>query len=322
MSEEFGTWLTAVRVGRLPPVLRAIRSHPPPGVAEERGAHVAWAKCGGPRDEVHRLLDVARSAGLIADRDGRLRLTKLGLQIATQDHQRGGVMIARTLIQGGFLAGQVRLLLESSSSGEGEIVCPRDVALNLAPQLVGLLRRFPAVALDDALHIPAKVAEDLLTDVWALVPLRRPLPDVRKQVGDRGEAFSYQWQRTRASDASKVRWVAQDDETLGYDLEDLSERPSQKIEVKASRGAATRFFLSAHEFDVALAQEGRYEVHFWGEIDLNRPAGDEYEALISRGFPRVFSHFVAAVESGRLTMKPSEFIVTEPELKAEPPPLS
>jgi hypothetical protein len=269
-------------------------------------------KCGGPRDDVDDLLNVTIAADLVDIRDGRVRLTKAGQRIATQDRQQGGALLARSLIKGGFFAEQARLLLEVSTVSDDHLECRREHCHTLVPQLVGLLRCFPDVAFEDALRVPAALATELLTDVWALVPVRSPVPDARKAIGDRGEAYSYQYERAEADDPSNIRWVARDDETLGYDIEDLTDRPSRKIEVKASGAATVRFFLSAHEYDVAQVECDRYEVHYWGGLDLSRSIRDEYALLRRLGFPVVFRDPAALVAAGVLEMVPSDYIVTQP----------
>ena len=77
MTAEIDSWLTAVRLRRLPEALVAIRTHPPPGVPEQRVNRVVWNRCDGPLDDVQRLIDVLAGAGLL-ERRGSLTLKHPG----------------------------------------------------------------------------------------------------------------------------------------------------------------------------------------------------------------------------------------------------
>ena len=80
--------------------------------------------------------------------------------------------------------------------------------------------------------------------------------------------------------------------------------------MKASQRGDVRFFLSAHEYQVAHDDPGSYEVHFWGEIDLNRDPNTEFSALRQRGFPLTFPDLAAHLADGRLEAVPTKYRVT------------
>lgn len=63
------------------------------------------------------------------------------------------------------------------------------------------------------------------------------------------------------------------------------------IEVKGRRDGEVRFFLTENEWAKAQELGSRYEVHFWGEIDLNRGPAAEYAALKALGYPIVVPNF-------------------------------
>lgn len=307
---ESGSWLTAARVARLPSILRAVRSHPPPGVPAQRAVLVVWRSCGGPLDEVPGLISVLARAGLVSS-GSTLRLTKAGRRVATQDHQHGGTMLARALIRAGFFADQARKLAELSQADErsGGIACRRHIATENAPQLVGLLRRFASVTWGKELFIPASLKEEI-TEIWALLPARPVAKDDRRKViGDRGELYSYRLERLRAADPSSIRWVAQDDDTLGYDIEDSSADPQRRIEVKVSTSAEPRFFMSANEWDVAHRQGKSYEVHFWGTIDVEQDPAQEYTRLRAAGYPTIYKDIAQQLDDGTLTAWPTQYLV-------------
>lgn len=114
-------------------------------------------------------------------------------------------------------------------------------------------------------------------------------------------------QRIRAAGdyASRARrhlvvWVAQDDDNLGYDVEDRSTSPRRRIEVKGSGGLEPRFFMSDNESRKAQHNPSSYEVQFWGGIDLNRPAAEEYPTHRASGYPIVLRDPPALTAAGLL----------------------
>jgi hypothetical protein len=307
------SWLTGVRLARLPVIVRSVGAFPPAGIASERAIRVIWAKCGGPFDEVPLLIDVLKGCGLVRDSDGRMRSTKAGRRVATQDHQQGGRLIALGLIRAGYFAEQTRLLTEAGSvKPDGSFECLRSDAVHAAAQLVGLLRRWPDVKFDITFRVPPALSEELL-DVWALVPSQGRDERYRLDVGDRAEFYSYRLERLAASDASSIRWVSREDDRLGYDIENVEEKPTRLIEVKGSGGSLPRFFLSANEWRVAHLETPRYEIHFWGEIDLGRPHHVEYDILREKGFPIVYRNLPRLVGSSVLEVRVSTFELSTPE---------
>lgn len=313
MRAESDTWLTAVRLRRLTEALAAIRSHPPPGVPEPRVIRVVWSRCDGPLDDVQRLIDVLFGTGLLQRRGNLASLTRRGRHVATQDHQHGGRLLARVLIDAGYYRNQARgLLAVGEVSGGGELACRRASALNAAAQLVGVLRRWNEVTLDSHLRVPADLVRELLA-TWSLQPILWSLnEETRHEVGDRAEAYSYRREQEKAGDPSRVQWVALDDDSLGYDIRNAGTSPARCIEVKGSQGSDVRFFLSSNEWDVGHKLGDAYEVHFWGGISLTRPRPEEYRTLRSAGYPLVIRNLVKAIGSGELLATPSQYLVTVP----------
>ncbi|MEK7426960.1 MAG: DUF3883 domain-containing protein [Actinomycetota bacterium] len=147
--------------------------------------------------------------------------------------------------------------------------------------------------------------------MWALIAPpseARAVEDARrKTIGNRAEAYSYQLERLGATNGSDIIWVARDDDDLGYDIEDRSTTPRRRIEVKGSGGVEPRFFMSDNEWRKAHDDPTSYEVQFWGGIDLNRPAADEYVTLRSNGFPIVFQDLPSLVSAGLLDAQPERW---------------
>lgn len=308
---DTGTWLTATRVARLPIVLRAIRTHPPPGLPADRAERIVWRTCGGPLDDASGLITALQQAELISTGGTTLRLSKLGRRVATQDHHHGGTILARSLIRSGLFAEQARRLTEVSriDAETGDMACTRQTAIDNCPQLVGLLRRFPGVVWEEELRVPAGLGSEL-REIWALLPASAPLKDdKRKAIGNRGELYSYHLEQLSTEDSTMIHWVAQDDEGLGYDIEDVSGSVERLIEVKASTSAEARFYLSANEWEVAHRHEEHYEIHFWGGINLDRTPAEEYKSLRDAGYPIVYPHVSRQLREGALCARPTHYVV-------------
>jgi hypothetical protein len=305
------SWLTAVRLRRLPEILVAIRTHPPPGVPENRVNRVVWNRCDGPLADVARLIDVLTGAGLLEHRGSLTRLTARGYRVATQDHQQGGRLLARSLIDSGYFRSQARKMLTSGEfTASGDLVCMRSLAVSVAAQLTGVLRRWKEVALDSHLRVPAALVDELLA-TWALQPVPRlPNEEGRQEIGDRAEAYSFRLEQERAGDPSRVQWVALDDDALGYDIRNAETLPGRYIEVKGSQGRQVRFFLSSNEWVVGHALGDSFEIHFWGGISPTRPRAAEYRELREEGYPLVFRSLAMALQSGNLIGTPSQYLVT------------
>lgn len=263
-------------------------------------------------DDVPTLLNILTRAGLVEVEETWLHLTKAGRKVATQDHRTGGKFLGLALMRSGVFAAQASRLLEVSAINDDQsLVCPAEVAIKVAPQLVGVLRRFgQSVALTDELTVSADLVTEL-GDVWSLLPpTATPETDYRKDMGNRGELFSYRYCRINADDPARVRWVARDDESLGYDIEDLNFVPKRRIEVKASAEKVVRFFLSPNELEVARRLGPDYEVHFWGGVSLRSPLKDEYERLTKIGYPLIFRGLDGLLSSGHLSAVPTQYLVT------------
>lgn len=281
----------------------------PGGMRAETAEVSVWKAVGGPRSDSQVLIEVAISAGLVVLQQGHYRLTKSGRRVATQDHRYGGTLLVSSLISAGTFHVQTRRLLESSTldAATGSLICPRVRVMDAAPQLVGALRRFPDVDFGTVLRVPRQLV-NALDDSWisAQPPTNR---DRRKQLGNRGEEFSYRLERLSAMDRSLVRWVAQEDDALGYDIEDLNYSPARRIEVKASSSEDVRFYLSTNEWDEAQEDPSTYEIQFWGGVRLDAPPLAEFQRLTAAGYPIVYVNPAEAVRCGQLDLATSVYVV-------------
>lgn len=297
---------------RLHEVLAALPARPP-GLPDAASKVPIWRQCGGPIEEVPNLVDVLVHAELVRRENVTLRLTPAGRATLTRNRTEHERPIALALIRAGLLHDQARALLDTFPlAADGTLTCRTNLARSVAPQLVGLLDRWSEFRAGVTMTISTQLVEEL-SAVWALLAppseARAAEDRRRKSIGDRAEAYSYQLERLSAAISSAIVWVAQDDDNLGYDLEDRGTSPRRRIEVKGSGGLEARFFMSDNEWRKAHESPTTYEIQFWGGIDLNRSAADEYPALRSMGFPLVLRDVPALVAAGALTAQPERWRV-------------
>jgi len=197
---------------------------------------------------------------------------------------------------------------------DGNLSCPTRTARQRCPQLVGVLQFWPDVVETSRIHIPDYLARELDT-VWALLP--PPSPDeaiseaIRQNIGNRGEIYSFQHELVKAADRSHIVWVARDDSDLGYDIEDRSVNPRRRIEVKASGGTPVKFLMSDNEYRKSRDDPTTYELHFWGGIDLNVDAAEEYTRLRRQGYPLIFVDLPALISAGEFEAEPTKWRITK-----------
>jgi uncharacterized protein DUF3883 len=299
---------------RLAAVVRTLPSRAPGLEWESSRLHV-WRNCGGPIDEVPALLEVLLRAELIEKQQGYIRLSAAGQRIRTRSSPEGPRQLSLALLRAGYFFDQARRLLDMGTvAADGSLTCNAGNARRSSPQLVGVLQYWPSVIVQPNLRVPVELLHELEA-VWSLLP--PAIPDdngadvIRKSIGNRGELYSYQFERLRAIVASNIVWVARDDDDLGFDIEDRT-TPRRRIEVKASGDRVVRFLMSTNEWARAQEDPDRYEIHFWGGLDLNVTPSEEFTKLRSSGFPRIFLNFAAAISNGQLVAVPAKWLVTEP----------
>ncbi len=309
MSPPTGLWFTGPRLERLALALLAIVANKP-GIAREGATQAIWRKCGGNHEEARQVLEILASLGLIRIDSDSIRRADAGNRVARSlragDYRPLGLMIIRA----GLFSEQARLLLESGNvDDDGNLVCLPRVAASVAPQLIGLLSRWPEFQSRPKVVIPFGIANEL-SAVWALRTPDEGEPSwvsQRRRVGMRAELYSFQRERSQAQDPSAIAWVSQDSDSLGWDIEDRTMTPNRRIEVKGSRGESLVFFLSDNEWKQASIHGPNYEVQFWGNIDLQREEHSEYAALRAIGFPVVLSNIWDKVASGEWAATPVQW---------------
>jgi hypothetical protein len=301
-------WFIAARVRRLLVVLAEVPDSPP-GVERQACLEHLRNVVSGPRLELPQQLEVLREVGLLSVETDRLRRSAEGQRVASMNAANARRQLASIIIQSGLLHDQVRRLIEASTlRPDGSAFARVGQLRRVAPQLMGLLASWQDVVGPVMVDIPASIFTTIDTP-WSLIPLPRPDDGRRKAVGSRAEAYSFHYLRLSGASSPKLTWVALDDESLGYDIEDRTAGDLRRVEVKGSEQQKVRFFLSENEHRVAHADPETYAVHFWGDINLNRNPNVEFNVLRSRGFPVVFDNLADHLADGRLDATPTKFRV-------------
>jgi len=195
---------------------------------------------------------------------------------------------------------------------QGDLECPIGEARRAAPQLLGLLSYWDVVKTFPKLIVPKALVLEL-SSFWSTLaddPDAPPWTKQQLEVGRRAEAYTVAWLGQITGDSTRIAWPALETDELGWDVEDHSQNPYNRIEVKGSRGREVHFILSDHELRQARLHKDRYEVHFWGRIDLARPAQEEYDILVNLGYPTRWPNFAEFVDNGHFTLTASDWRVT------------
>jgi hypothetical protein len=308
------TWLTAVRTRRLLDILIAIPSRPP-GIPADDAPLRLWRTCGGPIDDVRTLIDVLTGAELVKEEGGAFHRTRAGQAVVARRRTERLRPLGLALLRTGYFHDQARLMLDIATTEQnGNLSCPIRMARQRCPQLVGVLQFWPDVVVTSHINVPEYLVRELDT-VWALLPPPSPQEAldeaIRVNIGNRGEAYSYQFERLNATDRSHIVWVARDDSNLGYDIEDRSASPRRRIEVKASGGTPVSFLMSDNEMEKSKDSPASYEIHFWGGIDLDVDPAEEYQRLRGLGYPLIFPDLPGLISSGVFDAKPKKWRVTK-----------
>lgn len=302
-------WFTAVRIRRLLYALEWLGASPF-GVTRGEVQRLLWRVFGGPFDDNQALLDVLVQLKLARQDGDTLKLTKAGAAVASLQIDSRARALGLTLIHAGRFHDQARLLLEIGFlDSNGDFRCQTLLARTSAPQLVGVLQFWSEVRLRPELFIPATLVSELNTIV-ALLPPEPRTPKWaadQKAVGDRAELYTVQFERSKTA-PPLISWAARDSDSLGFDVEDRSTSPTRCIEVKGSRDTELIFFLSETEFEKANELGSRYELQFWGGIDLSVDPSAEYALLRSKGYPTRIEHLSIQLE--HMKMQPVRWRVS------------
>lgn len=293
---DAAAWFTATRVTRLIVCLQRLRA--PGAWTATDGLTALWRVVGGPLEEMPGLLRHLELLGLAyTNSQGLIGRTPSGNKVAKASERRDFTPFVKAVMRSGLMHDQVRAFLEIGEMGDdGYFRCETRPVRVRCSQLYGLLQMWPGVSFERLIGVPKQLLDEI-TQIWAIVPPtagQEYLLD-RKRVGDRAELFTVNHERLRASDPARIAWVSRDSDSLGFDVEDRSATPSRCIEVKGRRDGDVVFFMSDNEFAKARELGSRYEIQFWGMIDLARDPADEYHALRAAGYPLVFTNIPSLI---------------------------
>lgn len=306
MNPPTDSWLTGPRLDRLALALLAIGPSAP-GVAREGAIRTIWRRGGGSHEEADQVLEILDWLNFVRTEGNSVRRTKPGNTVSRSLRAGNYRPLALAIIRAGLFSEQARSLLESGKIDvNGNLVCLPRVASSVAPQLIGLLSRWPDFESRPNVVVPSSVVDELAA-VWALrapEDAESPRLGQGRRVGKRAELYSFQRERSEAQDPSAIAWVAKDSDSLGWDIEDRTSIPHRRIEVKGSGGEDVVFLLSENEWKQASTYGPNYEVQFWGSIDLQREEPNEYASLRASGFPIVIPNIWDKVASGEWTGTP------------------
>lgn len=300
-------------VERLLLVLVVIPSRQAGGMPLDDLPTLMQSRITGSRQAVMLLVSGLSTLRLVSIVDGVIARTTLGDRVRRQMRSDGSYPLAVAIVRSGIMASQIRAIRAVlRKSGEG-YVCSRVAAQSVAPQLVGLLARMPEVRIGGRITIGAAAGIEL-DSMWnELAPEGRidwqEVEMRRKAIGDRAELYSMQLETSvQVGARENVFWVSRDDDSLGYDIE-VRGNPIRRIEVKGSSGPDVKFLLSSNEYRVARTHRDAYEIHFWGKINLRLDPQDDFERLISAGYPIRISDPVAAFSNAPWRIEPSVYRV-------------
>ena len=143
MTLPAGTWLTGPRLDRLATALQIIGANAP-GAPRETAVRRIWRKCGGSHEESEQLLNLLASLNLFHVDEDSVRRANSGNPVARSLRSGDYRLLGLTIIRAGLFSDQARALLEIGNvDAEGDLICLPRIAQSVAPQLVGLLSRWP-----------------------------------------------------------------------------------------------------------------------------------------------------------------------------------
>lgn len=261
--------------------------------------------------------------GLLAlGQDGRWTLTQTGAEILdARVVGNWGPLTALTL-RAGDLEREVLAFLGEAETDEGHARLLQARTRTIAPALAAVVGWRPTWRTDDHFVVPLDALQVAMAGAAMEIADGRPdWVEDRERVGHRAEAYSLRLEREQHGPGAILHVSRDEGDRFGHDLEDISSDPSRLIECKGSRSGALAFVMSANELAVASEQPDRYEIQYWGAINLARSPIEDYTALRGAGYPTVIRDPAGAIARGELDAEAEAWKVRLPiETPASPPP--
>jgi hypothetical protein len=255
---------------------------------------------------LHSTLRKLTALGLLAlDLDGRWTLTPTGAEVLdARAANDWGPLTTLTLRAGGLERDVLAFLGEAETDDEGARLL-RTRMQTIAPTLAAVIGWQPTWRTDDYFVVPLDALQVAMAGAAMEIADSRPdWVKERERVGYRAEAYSLRLGRERHGPGAILHVSRDRGDQFGYDLEDISIEPSRLIECKGSRATVLSFMVSANEMVVAREHPDRYEIQYWGRVNLGRNPDEDYVALREAGYPTVIRDPAGAIEKGKLTAQP------------------
>lgn len=251
--------------------------------------------------------------GLLSfDQDGRWDLTRVGVAVLDARTTGDWGPLAALTLRAGGMERQVLAFLAEAETAAAQVRLLQARARTVAPALATVVGWQPAWRDGEYFVVPVAVVQTAMTGAAMLIADGRPDWVLeRERVGHRAEAYSLRMEREDRGAGALLHVSRDEGDQFGYDLEDVSTQPSRLIECKGSRSITTIFIMSAHELAVARRERRRYEIHYWGQIDLRRTPEADYEELRRADYPRVIPDPIDAIDRGELSVEATAWKVTD-----------
>ena len=260
--------------------------------------------------------------GILAfDRDGRWTLTRTGSSVL--DARVGGDWgpLSALTLRTGNLEREVVAFLREAETHDDHARLLQVRTRTIAPALAAVVGWQPAWREDDQFVVPLDALQVAMSGAAMEIADGRPdWVEARERVGHRAEAYSLRLERERHGPGAILHVSRDEGDRFGYDLENISTEPSRLIECKGSRSLGLSFVMSANELTVADMHRDRYEIHYWGAINLGRSPDEDYADLRDAGYPTVICDPAGAIARGELAAEATAWKLRLPDAALSSPP--
>lgn len=261
-------------------------------------------RAGVPLETALRAAALLETVGMIKDANGVLAPSEDAKSIGDDPNWCRWNDLAVALLKSEPFHGQALRLVATGVKEGGELRVHQDIARHEGPQAAPLLAWISGER-DGWLPIPSELlAAAVLRDPVEPIP---PWIEDQAFVGKRAEQYSL-LRETLGGDGH-VLYVASERDDAGYDIEVIGPEGSRYIEVKGARSRKTVFHLSLGELREAERKAERFEIHFWGGIDLSSAMPHEYARLVAEGYPLVYPNLARHLHEGDLVAEPDGYEV-------------
>lgn len=254
--------------------------------------------------------------GLLAfDRDGHWTLTRTGAEVLNARTASDWSPLTALTLRTRSLEREVMAFLSEAEVHNGHARLLQARTRTIAPALAAVIGWQPEWRTNDHFVVPFDALQVAMAGAAMEIADSRPdWVEERERVGHRAEAYSLRLGREQHGPGAILHVSRDEGDQVGYDLEDISLSPPRFIECKGSRATMLSFVMSVNEMAVAGEHPDRYEIHYWGGVNLGRGPDEDYAALRKAGYPTVIRDPAGAIESGELTAQAEAWKVRLPSV--------